>query len=563
MKIALVSTYTHPFALGLRYISSYLKSAGHDVTMLLMSSRRDTTRPDYSPAAVADLLEHVRGSDLVGMSLMTNNFHRACFLTEQIRNAGLRVPIVWGGTHPTVAPAESLEIADAICIGEGEEPTLQLAERLGSGHDPTGVPSLWFRGGGAFGNPTTVKNDLAPLETDLDALPFPDYELDTHYVATNEGLAASRAENLRGALQTLRVITSRGCPYHCAFCNNTALREVHKGLGRWVRTRSLDNVLDEVRQALACFPTIRSVNFVDDLFFVRKEDEIEDFADKYNRDVGLPLQLDAFPNTVTERKVAALARVPIELISMGIESASADTLANIYLRPTTKQRIADAIDTFARHKVRTEYHYIVTNPFEPEENVVETMRFIASHHKGPSVLRVFPLMFYPGTPLYTRARAAGLIDTQDRAAYDHMGTGAVQLAKHDYLALWLRLVLNLRNVGLPPWVCHRVIDFATSRTARAALDRKWFGPTAYVGYQISRKLVRNFLYQPFVKPWTYLRRRPSPARAYLPAQWQVPAENVAARRRRVGSPLTRPAAEVAAPAPAKTSSAAGRTATPS
>lgn len=529
MRIALVSTYTHPFAIGLRYVSSYLKNCGHEVRMVFMSSRRDTTKPDYSEAALRDYIDEMRRADLIGLSLMTNNFHRAQVLTQRIREAGIQAPIVWGGTHPTVAPEECLQYADVVCVGEGEEPLARLAECLADATDPTAIPGLWFRGDSPFGNRDPVRNPPAPLKQDLDTLPFPDYELESHLVAGPHGLESAAPGNLRGALDTLRVITTRGCPYQCTFCNNAALKEVHKGLGKWVRMRSLDNVLDELRHARASFPAIRSINFVDDLFFVRSEDEIARFADAYNRDIALPLQLDAYPNTVSEAKVSTLARVPIELISMGIESASENTLRHIYQRQTAPRRIADAIDTFHRHRVRTEYHYIVSNPFEPEENVVETMRFVASHHKGPSVLRVFPLMFYPGTPLYQKARETGLIDTRDAAAYDYMGTGALQFAKHDYLAIWLRFVLNARNVGLPRWLAHRMVDFGTSRPVRFVLDRRWFGPTVYGTYLIGRKLYRNFIHQPFVKPLKYLRSRREKKHA-VGRPWRLPRVDVAAMR---------------------------------
>lgn len=547
MKIGLISTHTHPFALGLRYLSSYLKTMGHDVILLFMSSKRDTAAVDYTAAALEDFIERLRDREVVGLSLMTNTFHRAVALTERIRAAGLKAPIIWGGTHPTVAPEECLPLADVVCVGEGEEPLLQLVERLETRGDPTAIPGLWYRAGGPLGNPREVRNRPGPLETHLDDLPFPDYELDSHWVADRNGLVPARPENLRGALHTLRVITARGCPYHCTFCNNAALRDIHEGLGPWLRTRSLDNVLAELRQALAGFPTIRTINFVDDLFFVRSAEEIEDFAAKYNADIRRPLQLDAFPNTVTDRKVAALARVPLELISMGIESASDDTLRNIYRRPTPPPRIAAAIDTLARYRVPAEYHHIVSNPYEPEANVIETMRFIASHHRGRAVLRVFPLMFYPGTPLYQRARADGLIGDHDQAAYDHMGTGALQFARHDYLAVWLRLVLWLRNVGVPRWLCHRVVDLATSRVARAVLDRGWFCPTVFVGYQVGRKIVRNCIYQPFVRPLKYLRRPARPARALALHSWRLAAGNAAAHRRRVTASATRTADDIVAP----------------
>jgi len=508
VRIALVSTYTHPIALGLRYLSACLKAAGHDVRTFFMCSRRDTTRPDWSESALEAFIEHLCDRELIGLSLMTNNFHRARALTQRIREAALKAPIIWGGTHPTVAADESLEIADLICVGEGEQPLLELARRLEAGVDPTDIPSLGFRAGGPFGNRHAIRNPLAPLEERLDNLPFPDWDLPTQWVATREGLAVARPENMRGALDTLRLLTSRGCPFHCAFCNNAALQALHEGKGKWVRLRSLDNVLAEIRQMLARFPRLRSVNFVDDLFLVRPEEEIEEFAAEYNQQIGLPLQMDAFPNTVTERKVRALAKLPIELVSMGIESASDDTLKNLYHRPTPPRRIADAIALFQKYGIRTEYHYIVSNPYEPERNVIETMRFIADHHRGRSVLRVFPLMFYPGTPLYRRALADGLIHQRDDAAYDYMGTGALQFAKHDYLAVWLRIVLNLRNVGMPPWLAHRAIDFATSRPVRAVLDRPWFCPTVFVLYQLARKVWRNFIYQPFVRPFKYLRPKP-------------------------------------------------------
>ena len=141
MRVALISTYTHPIALGLRYVSSYLKAAGHHVEMIFMSSKRDTAAADFSAAALEQLVDRVRGCDLIGMSLITNTFHRACVLTDRIRSAGIKTPIVWGGTHPTVAPEESLEMADVICVGEGEQTMLKFA-RGRSRPDRPGGPEL-------------------------------------------------------------------------------------------------------------------------------------------------------------------------------------------------------------------------------------------------------------------------------------------------------------------------------------------------------------------------------------------------------------------------------------
>jgi hypothetical protein len=261
---------------------------------------------------------------------------------------------------------------------------------------------------------------------------------------------------------------------------------------------------------------------------VRSEEDIEDFAIKYKQQVNLPLEVDAFPNTITENKVRALMRVPIQLISMGIQSGSADTLKNIYKRPTKIEQIVHGIDTFAKFGIRAEYHYIVSNPYEPERNVIETMRFIADHHKGRAVLRVFPLMFYPGTPLYDQARADGIIGKRDNVAYEYMYTGGLQFAKHDYLAIWLRIVLHLRNVGLPRWACRRIIDFSTHPWTRKLIDRRWFGQTAFIAYQIGRKLVKNFIYQPFIRPFRYLHRKPRYEELHPEDEATLPRNNMGA-----------------------------------
>ncbi|MHC4091500.1 MAG: B12-binding domain-containing radical SAM protein, partial [Planctomycetota bacterium] len=218
MRIALVATYTHPISLGLRYVSAYLKQRGQDVRMIFMSSKRDTAKADFSPALLADFVDHVRDADLIGLSLMTNNFARACVLTEAIRKAGLAAPVVWGGTHPTVAPDESIEVADMVCVGEGEHPMLELAETLEAGRDPARVGSFIVRR-----KDRVVRNPVVPLEAQLDEYPFPDYDLQTHWIADKDELVPVRPELLRGALHRYRIETTRGCPYPCTFCNNAAL----------------------------------------------------------------------------------------------------------------------------------------------------------------------------------------------------------------------------------------------------------------------------------------------------------------------------------------------------
>ena len=503
MKIALISTYTHPIALGLRYVSSFLKAHGQEVTMFFLRSKRDTAEADFSPALLGDLTDRLRDTDLIGMSLMTNTFHRACVLIEAVRAAGIKASIVWGGTHPTVATEECLEVADIVCVGEGEHPMLELVTTLEAGRDPTTISSL------AFGrNGRTIRNPVAQLDTELDEYPFPDHDLANHWVAAKDGFEPASPGNLRGALHRYRIETTRGCPYPCTFCNNAALLQIYKGKGTWVRKRSAENIIQEIEWARLRFPMVEAINIVDDLFFVRSEEDIDEFSRGYKRRVNLPLELDAFPNTITRQKVRSLARVPINLISMGIQSGSPDTLKNLYKRPTPIEKIAEGINTFADNRIRAEYHYIVNNPFESDRNRIETLRFAATHHRGPAILRVFPLQFYPGTPLYHQAREAGLIGERHDSAYEYTYTGKTHLLQSQYLDIWLRVVLHLRNLGVPASAVHGLLDVVTHAQVRRVLDRKWFVPLAYGLYRAGRLVGRNLIYQPFIRPFKYLRRKP-------------------------------------------------------
>ena len=502
MKVALVSTCPHPISLGLRYIGAYLKRHGHNVRMIFMSSKRDTGKVDFSPGLLECFAETLRAADLVGMSLMTNSFMRACALTEAARRAGIKAPIVWGGTHPTVAPDESIQVADMVCVGEGERPLLAMVETLEADKDPATVDSFLVRRGESI-----ARNPVMHLDDNLDELPFPDYDNETHLIADRDELVPVRPELLRGALDRYRVSTTRGCPYSCKFCNNAAWTRVYKGRGRWVRRRSNENVIAELEHIRRRHPSVQAVNIVDDLFFIRNEAQIDEFVEMYGRRVNLPLELDAFPNTITRQKVRSMARLPISLISMGIQSGSPDTLRDIYDRPTSIGRIVAGIDALSEAGIKAEYHYLVSNPFEPEENVIETLRFAATHHRGPAILRIFPLQFYPGTPLYERARAEGITHDYHQAAYHDMRTGKKYLKRASYLEIWLRVVLALRETGVRPAVVHRVIDLVIHPTVRRMLDRRWFAPLSYRLWRVGRTVWRNLLYQPFVRPLRYLRRR--------------------------------------------------------
>jgi len=502
MQIALIATYGHPLALGLRYVSATLKRSGHAVRMIFMMSRRDTASARFPRPLIGALVDLVRDVDLIGVSLMTNTFHRARVLTDAVRAAGVRAPIVWGGVHPTLAPEESLETADIVCIGEGERAMVELVGTFEAGRDPTAVEGFWFRR-----NNKVVRNPVRALTDDLDTYQFHDFDLaDRHYVAVGDTFEPATPGRLRGVLARYRIQTTRGCPFHCAFCNNAALKRLYHGKGPWVRRRSNGNVIAELEDRLVRFPMIEAVNIVDDLFFARDEDDIAEVAALYAERVNLPLELDAFPTTVTPRKVEILRRLPIALVSMGIQSGSEDTLYRLYDRRTPLSRIARAIDLLADARVPAEYHYIINNPFEPDGNTIETLRFAARSHRPPASVRIFPLALYPGTLLHDRAVADGIIPGRHEAAYEYTYGSRLYILRDSYTAVMLRVVLALKGMGVSARMAEGFVNLVTSPAVRFALDRRWFPYVAFGVYRVGHFIARRIVRQCVIRPAAWLRR---------------------------------------------------------
>ena len=154
-------------AFGARAISSYLKTRGHTTTVITLPIIPDVyrdrtgclyTRPyEYSEQITNQIVELAGDAGLVGISFMTQYLHCVAQLTDTLRQR-TSAPVLWGGVHPTVDPAGSLEYADIVCVGEGE---YAMVSELGMEGDPVLVDLVdqwgsvmqasWLGLGGCYG----------------------------------------------------------------------------------------------------------------------------------------------------------------------------------------------------------------------------------------------------------------------------------------------------------------------------------------------------------------------------------------------------------------------------
>ena len=361
-------------------------------------------------------------SDLIGFSLMTNYFLKVKDLTIKLKEK-LAVPIIWGGIHPTVKPEECLEYADMICLGEGEEAMLELADNIESG-EIAEIKNLWLKSDGGI-----IKNELRQLEEDLDRYPFQDYDISTHYILKGSKIVKMTESVLQQSMPAddtfgkrkvqFHMISVRGCPHHCTYCCNDALRKRYRNRGKYVRKRSTQNLIRELEVITGRFGFIQQIAIIDDTFFVRTREEIKEFSSLYRRKINLPMRCNVSPQTVDEEKIKAMVDAGLTSVSIGIQSCDTHTLFDVYKRPTSAAMIKEKVlilDKFRAAIPRPVYHIIADNPFETGESIKRNIEFVFTLPER-SLVQIYPLVFYPGTEIYERAKQSGYIKDEIKEIY--------------------------------------------------------------------------------------------------------------------------------------------------
>ncbi len=490
MKVTLISPYPDVTAIGVRILSSCLRKAGHTTQLIML---RDPFGDDvipgvvrYSDKVLAQLAELCRESEMIGISLMTNFFYNAVEITSGLRRT-LSVPIVWGGVHATIRPDECMEHADIVCVGDGEQAMVELADLLEQGRPYHGVANLHVREGGRV-----IQNPLRPLELDIDRFPLPDYSLEDHYVLIGDAIVPmtpARMEEMlrRGTVAEMlgltgyQTMTSRGCPFACTYCVNDMLNRLYGGKGK-LRWRSVDNLMEELRWVKRHMPYIGYIWFSDDEFFARKNEELARFAVEYKQEIGLPFSCLISPMSVTRDKMAMMIDAGLIYVQMGVESGSARMQRVFNRQMMTNDRMMQAIRIVNSFKDRLKppsYDFLLDVPGERDDDIVASLRFIADIPK-PYRLQPFELIPYPGTKLYEVAKQDGRLHDEHRQIYNRSYT----MRQPTYL----NLLFTLCRTGRFP---HSLLKVLISRPVLTILNNHWCAPLFRLLYQAGKALRRR------------------------------------------------------------------------
>lgn len=360
--------------LGILYLAGVARDEGCSVRVIDLASRGQ-----------ADLAAEVPvGFDVYGFSTYTVNFRVTLALADAVRVRNPRALFIAGGPHATALPEEVLAAGfDAVVTGEGETALAAIVRAVRRGERPRGI---------VRGTPVA----------DLDTLTFPDYDL------LDFGTYSRELDGQR----CVSVLSSRGCPYPCTFCNSRIM-----GAGTPIRYRSPENVVAEVRQIKA--RGIDRIRFQDDIFTLDIR-RVRRLAAALSRE-GVIYRCFSRVSTFTAEMAALVRGSGCIHVSFGVESGSPALLAEHAMnKHQTPGDIRAALEHARAAGLRTRVYLMVGFPGETDGTVRETIELMKSTPWDE--FAVYPLIAYPGTPLFEEPERFGILQIRrDYGEYVQVG----------------------------------------------------------------------------------------------------------------------------------------------
>lgn len=424
--------------LGVFCLAAYLRQQGYSV-QAVDAEARELTNDDL----VAEL--RAGSYDVLGISSTTVAFHRSLQLAQAVKAARPETIVVIGGPHVSSQPDHPLqhEAFDYAVRNEGEETLDELLQRIADHGDPRGVRGLIYRQNGQI-----VVNPCRPYIADLDTLPFPAYDM-----LPDMRIYSPPPFNFK-RLPVANIMTSRGCPNACTFCENTTF-------GRQFRMRSAESIVAEI-EFLMTQHGAREISFVDDTFTVRRSRIYEIFDLARQRGLRFPWSCMSRINTVDEDLLRYMRDNGCWYISFGIESADEEILRTIH-KNISPDSVARVINSCHRLGIVTKGFFMIGHPRETVQTIDKTIAFAKRIPLRHVVVTINTPM--PGTEQYQHAHEYGTLDESDWKRFNywkpvfvpHGLTPEILLAKQQQF---------IREFYVRPKLLFRQVQFAVSNPSQ-------------------------------------------------------------------------------------------------
>ncbi len=368
---------------GIASLSSWLEEHGASTRIL----------DGYAhPAPLEKWVDAIRAEApaFLGITSTTSSFREGARLAAAVKAVSPGTAVIFGGVHASALRERVLlehPCVDVVVVGEGEEAIQAIVER--DGRDLADVPGLVIRD-----RDDVVFTGWRRPSLDLDSLPFPAYD-------RLPGYPQSYPLPIFGypKAPTSSVVTSRGCPYSCTYCDRSVF-------GRSFRYNSPRYMLEHLHHIRSRWG-VRHVTFYDDIFTANRK-RVEGFCDLMaSGNPGVTFSCAVRSNQIDEELVRRLAAAGCWQVSFGVESGDPEVLRT-HRRGTDLDDIFDKVHILKRHGLRAKGLFIVGLPGESEETIRRTIDYAC---RVPfDEVNVSKFTPFPGAPLYETIRDLGEFD---------------------------------------------------------------------------------------------------------------------------------------------------------
>lgn len=372
--------------MGTLYVSAYVKRSGicHVYTLNLNHADGD----EYG------LLEEFckkHRIDVLGVGGLSGEYQDIARMVSYGRRINPKLFIVIGGGIVTADPETTMTAfneADCGIVGEGEETMVELISALTHRRPLDSIEGLIYRDPSGL-HKTRRRSEL----TDLDALPFPDYEGFNYadYLEQNPDLSDEGKK-----YSQVSVIGGRSCKYNCTFCFHPS--------GTRYRQRSLDSIFSEI-DYLTTHYSISYIALREELFATDNQ-RVRDFCkriEQYDVDWSIQLRIDS----VDQELVDILKDTRCRYVFVGVESAD-DTVLRSMRKGITRKQIEQSLDMLHQAGLNSRSGVIFGDEAETFETAQSTLQWFRDNNDRYRMF-VDMIISFPGSILYKHACQKGII----------------------------------------------------------------------------------------------------------------------------------------------------------
>lgn len=386
----------HP--MGLLCLAAVSRRAGHTVRIIDMRF--------HNGGLEKDILSFKPGA--IGISGLTHDAKFMASISKAARKAAPNTQIVVGGPHATAYWDSVLNEtgADAAVLGEGEATLLELLEAYDNGRPLDEIAGIVY-----LRNGETRRAAPRPFIENLDSLPQPAWDL----IDIDRYCYDTRFVDLRARRRFMTVFTSRGCPYQCIFC--------HQVMGKRYRSRSAENVLDEIKFLYDNYG-IRDIEFEDDAFNLDRPRAMSILQGII--DSGMDLKI-AFRNGLRGDRIDAemlrkMKDAGTYHVGFAFETGT-ERLQNLIGKHLQIPNVIDAVEEAARLGMFTRGFFMLGFPTERRNEIQATIDIALKSRLH--VASFFIVTAFRGTPIYEMAKDMGKFIDLD---YEQLDYNSIRLS---------------------------------------------------------------------------------------------------------------------------------------